>query len=107
MSPEVRSRIFDPFFTTKGKSGMGLGLAVSFGIIRRHEGNIDVESEIGRGTSFRIKLPIATDVKPAQPKTETIAPIRLVPQLKRTKILVVDDEDYVRELLCDILNMNK
>ena len=59
MYPEVRSRIFDPFFTTKGKAGLGLGLAVSFGIIRRHSGNIEVESQYGQGTEFCITLPLA------------------------------------------------
>jgi signal transduction histidine kinase len=59
MSEEVRSRIFDPFFTTKGKAGLGLGLAVSYGIIRRHEGTVEVESEAGHGTTFRISLPVA------------------------------------------------
>ncbi len=56
MAPEVKSRIFDPFFTTKGKAGMGLGLAVSFGIIRRHEGSVEVDSEVGVGTRFKIRL---------------------------------------------------
>ncbi len=59
MSDEVRSRIFNPFFTTKGKTGMGLGLAVSYGIIRRHEGTVEVESQVGRGTTFLIRLPQA------------------------------------------------
>src|SRR5690349_9508881 len=59
MYPEVRSKIFDPFFTTKGKAGLGLGLAVSFGIIRRHGGNIEVESKYGQGTEFCITLPVA------------------------------------------------
>ena len=59
MPPEVKSRIFDPFFTTKGKAGMGLGLAVSFGIIRRHEGSVEVDSEVGAGTKFKIILPKA------------------------------------------------
>src|SRR6185436_14427155 len=59
MYPEVRSKIFDPFFTTKGKAGLGLGLAVSFGIIRRHGGNIEVESQYGKGTEFCITLPVA------------------------------------------------
>ena len=57
MTAETKQRLFDPFFTTKGKAGTGMGLAVSFGIIRRHEGAIDVESEQGRGTTFRISLP--------------------------------------------------
>jgi signal transduction histidine kinase len=59
MPPEVKSRLFDPFFTTKGKAGTGMGLAVSFSIVRRHNGAIEVESEVGNGTTFRISLPLA------------------------------------------------
>ena len=108
MYPEVRQKVFDPFFTTKGKAGLGLGLAVSFGIIARHGGTIDVDSEYGKGTEFRISLPLAslvTDALPA-PKPQitqsTVSLVRL-PEKPQTKILVVDDEDFVRELLQDIL----
>ncbi len=116
MSQEVRSRIFDPFFTTKGKAGLGLGLAVSYGIIRRHEGDVEVESEPERGTTFRIKLPIATDVAktaaevsmpaaaPDVSKTLTVDTTATpLVQPARTKILVVDDEQMVRDLLRDVL----
>ena len=103
MSPEVRSRIFDPFFTTKGTAGMGLGLAVGYGIIRRHEGTIDVTSELGRGTTFRIKLPIAKEVAEPQPENDFSAPVIALPIDSKRRFLVVDDEDYVRELLCEIL----
>src|SRR6266545_1232928 len=89
MSPEIRSRIFDPFFTTKGKGGMGLGLAVCYGIIQRHEGTIEIESEVGQGTTFRIRLPIAE----AKPQTEIAhhPPTRLtlVRDSKAPRILVV------------------
>ena len=57
---EHLNKIFDPFFTTKSTSrGTGLGLAVSYGIIREHAGQIRVESAVGRGTSFRLEFPAA------------------------------------------------
>jgi CheY-like chemotaxis protein len=109
MYPEVRSRIFDPFFTTKGKAGLGLGLAVSFGIIRRHGGNIEVESRYGKGTEFRITLPVAKiaeksveAVEAAAPALPSSAPAHTTGRL-RMRLLVVDDEDFVRDLLGEIL----
>ena len=111
MYPEVRSRIFDPFFTTKGKAGLGLGLAVSFGIIRRHGGNIDVESQYGRGTEFCITLPLARMAEtglitvPQDCASLPMPTVCLPPphERARTRLLVVDDEDFVRDLLGEIL----
>ena len=112
MYPEVRSRIFDPFFTTKGKAGLGLGLAVSFGIIRRHGGNIEVESQYGKGTEFRVTLPVAEIAETRLIKRELVieeAPLAIpathcVEGLAPTRLLVVDDEDFVRDLIGDILD---
>ncbi len=53
------SKIFEPFFSTKGQKGNGLGLAVIWGIIDNHNGTINVESEVGKGTTFTIRLPLA------------------------------------------------
>lgn len=112
MYPEVRTRIFDPFFTTKGKAGLGLGLAVSFGIIRRHGGNIEVESQYGKGTEFRITLPVAKigesvkqveEVETVAPAVSNSAPMVQTAEKPRTRMLVVDDEDFVRELIGEIL----
>lgn len=116
MYPEVRSKIFDPFFTTKGKAGLGLGLAVSFGIIRRHGGNIEVESQYGKGTEFRITLPVARMEEKSASQVEQVESVEtVVPSVShdalsvhamdrpRTRMLVVDDEDFVRELLGEIL----
>ena len=61
MPETIRHRIFDPFFTTKGVQRSGLGLSVSYGIIRRHSGEIQVKSQEGIGTTFMIKLPIAKE----------------------------------------------
>lgn len=60
MSPEVKAKIFDPFFTTKRiGSGTGLGLSVAYGIINKHQGRIEVESDVGKGTIFTVWLPIS------------------------------------------------
>ena len=101
MTPEVKSRLFDPFFTTKGKGGTGMGMAVSFGIIRRHIGSIDVESEPGRGTTFRISLPIAEDTR-VNPETESTQLEGFAGEDK-IRVLVVDDETAVREVLREAL----
>src|ERR1051325_11215135 len=110
MYPEVRSRIFDPFFTTKGKAGLGLGLAVSFGIIRRHGGNIQVESQYRHGTEFCITLPLAKIADKSVKQVEAAAPPETtssacLPPLERShmRVLVVDDEDFVRDLLREII----
>lgn len=102
MGPEVKQRLFDPFFTTKGKAGTGMGLAVSFGIIRRHEGSIEVDSEPRRGTTFKISLPKvnpALSVSGADPSSDTLLSIGE----DRVRVLVVDDETHVREVLIEAL----
>ena len=101
MTPEVKKRLFDPFFTTKGKAGTGMGLAVSFGIIRRHEGSIDVESEPGRGTTFRISLPKVVS-EPARSLDGDITKAESQVEGK-VRVLVVDDETHVRDVLKEAL----
>ena len=100
MTPEVKSRLFDPFFTTKGKGGTGMGMAVSFGIIRRHNGSIDVESEPGRGTTFRISLPVTLETATT---IETDAAVRRGSSKDKLRVMVVDDEAAVREVLREAL----
>jgi two-component system, NtrC family, sensor kinase len=63
ISEENLGKIFDPFFTTKSDKGMGLGLSVSYGIIERHGGKIEVQSKLNEGTAFTIKLPLHTQGK--------------------------------------------
>jgi two-component system NtrC family sensor kinase len=72
--PENLAKIFDPFFTTKpdGK-GVGLGLAVSFGIIEAHGGDIEVKSAVGEGTTFTVSLPLEQPAPPGQPPIVEVA----------------------------------
>jgi two-component system cell cycle sensor histidine kinase/response regulator CckA len=95
MQPEVIERLFEPFFTTKSeKSGIGLGLAVVYGIVRNHNGFFDVQSTLGEGSSFEIFLPILEE--PAKNSVE----MQHKPSLTHGKgaVLIVDDETQMREL---------
>ena len=99
MSDDIRARIFEPFFTTKelGRS-TGLGLATVFGIIKQHKGHIEVESEPGEGSMFRIYFPRAKS--PAQSSAQSGAS-----KLRGgdETVLVVEDESVVRKLACKLL----
>ena len=93
--PEHRSRIFEPFFTTKeaGK-GTGLGLATVFGIIRQHRGSLEVESEVGHGTTFQVLLPAIS----AESASRDHAAATPHPRGGTEAILLVEDEPAVRML---------
>ena len=95
---EIRERIFEPFYTTKGVHGTGLGLAVSYGIIERHGGIISVESQLGKGSTFNIDLPLVERHHETNNVTETTS------IMKRLSILVIDDEEFVRETLGEIVS---
>lgn len=94
MDPQTRVRVFEPFFTTKG-GGTGLGLYIVYGIVRALHGRIDVESELGRGTTVRILLPVHHPVEP----TVAAAP-------RKPRILVVEDERLIRVTLRHTLALN-
>jgi two-component system, cell cycle sensor histidine kinase and response regulator CckA len=99
ISPENLERIFDPFFTTKAQGkGTGLGLSMVFGIVKNHDGCVDVRSEAGAGTVFRVYLPESLEGAP----TEKEEMDRILPR-GRGRILLVDDQEPVREVAKDML----
>ncbi len=98
MDEKMRSRVFEPWFTTK-ESGTGLGLSVVYGVVQSHGGFINLESDVGRGTSFTIYLPVSDQ------------PVRMVEQKRRARlprgsehILLIDDEVSVCEIAKDMLS---
>ena len=104
ISPEKLNAIFEPFYTTKevGK-GTGLGLSICYGIIRQHGGELWAESELGKGASFHIELPIVlpVDTTEAPPLESPTAPAFA------KHVLVVDDEPHIRDLLARALEMQR
>jgi signal transduction histidine kinase len=96
MPEEIRRRAQEPFFTTKGLQSTGLGLSVNHGIVKRHGGDMTIASTEGRGTTVTIRLPVAI---PAS----TEAPGPSSPATASFRVLVIDDEQEVRESLAELL----
>ncbi|MCX6120148.1 MAG: PAS domain S-box protein [Ignavibacteriales bacterium] len=101
MTEEIQRRIFEPFFTTKGiGKGTGLGLSVVFGVVQTHKGFIDVESKIGKGTTFRLYLPALQVAEPIMEKEEET--LIEIPGGAET-LLVVEDEEMLMASLQMVL----
>ena len=100
IAPEILPRIFEPFFTTKevGK-GTGLGLATVYGIVQQHRGEITVQSEPGKGTTFKVYFPVATMLETNKAKTDA----RPILPCGNETILLVEDEFPLRTFVCDLL----
>ena len=95
--PELLPRIFEPYFTTK-EQGSGLGLATVYSIIRKHQGHVSVESELGKGTTFHMWLPAAKQA-PAAMETSR-SPFTVM----QGRILFMDDEEPIREMISVMLD---
>ena len=98
MTEDERQRCLDPFFTTKGADGTGMGLAMVYGIVQRHEGTMEIETEIGKGTTFTIRLPVRE-----RPSAEANGVSASSNPVRPLNILAVDDEPMVRQLVTEYL----
>jgi CheY-like chemotaxis protein len=96
MDEDTRRRCLEPFFTTKGERGTGLGLAMVYGVIRRHNAEIEMESAVGQGTTVRLGFPVAVN----SAETQSAQPDAMPPRLR---ILSVDDDPLLIKSLRDAL----
>ena len=102
MSQEVKAQVFEPFFTTKQTgSGSGLGLSMVYGFVRQSGGRVEIESAPGQGTTVRLQLPRA--VVPVQAQVEAVA-VHAANSGEKL-VLVLEDEDDVRQTLCEQLHL--
>ena len=96
MTEDTRTRCLEPFFSTKGEHGTGLGLSIVYGTMKRHGGDMTIQSQLGEGTTIQIKLPVAT-VSEAKDVSSDVEAIRSL------NILAIDDETSVRKILRELL----
>ena len=102
MTAEVKEHIFEPFFTTKERAkGTGLGLSVVYGVVNNHHGFVDVQSELGVGTTFSVYLPVS---ELAEQAIDDVAPVMERPSRAAQTILLVEDEEMLRDLAVHILS---
>jgi signal transduction histidine kinase/HAMP domain-containing protein/ActR/RegA family two-component response regulator len=97
MNEETRRRCLEPFFSTKGQRGTGMGLAMVYGVMERHDGRVEVLSELGKGTTIRLYLPLPTK---ATTSADDAAELEAPPPMR---ILCIDDEPLLRELMKGLL----
>ena len=98
MTEEVRRRCLEPFFSTKGERGTGLGLAIVYGIVQRHGGSVDIQSEVGKGSTFRLHLPIHTG------QSAPVAEAEVKESSRPLSILVVEDDPALLEIEAEYLS---
>jgi two-component system NtrC family sensor kinase len=104
ISPEVLGRIFDPFFTTKPVGeGTGLGLSVSYGIVRDHGGRIWADSRVGQGTHITIELPVVADAADDAADASQAVGTPAASAARPLRVLSVDDEPVILDLVVDAL----
>jgi len=101
MDEKTRRHCLEPFYTTKGDRGTGLGLAMVYGIMQRHDGDIAIETRTGKGTTLRLLFPIRDSAELASTAAKPIAPL---PSLS---ILCIDDESAQRGLIRDMLTRDR
>jgi CheY-like chemotaxis protein len=101
MTEEVRQRCLDPFFTTKGSHGTGMGLAMVYGIVQRHQGKMDIKTQLGQGTSFTLRFPTAS-----RSPVGVITSTAYQSSVEHLRVLVVDDEPTVLALFKEYLELD-
>lgn len=100
MTENIKQHIFEPFFSTKDNAGTGLGLSTVYGIVNQSNGMINVTSKPGAGSSFRLLLPESEEVLQSLPEEK----FEITPVLTPHRILVVEDQDDIRDYICSVLN---
>lgn len=100
MDEDTARRCMEPFYTTKGERGTGLGLAMVYGVLKRHDAHIDISSMSGTGTTVSLVFPAPTTIKASTPQGEQ----KMRPDPMR--LLLIDDDPYVLDSLCSVLALD-